>query len=57
MVVSYGRESPLKAMNVTCSSQARAMARLLTMPRDYAKRTTRSSMPGGSAGAPVASFR
>ncbi len=34
-------------MKVTCSSQARAMARLLTMPREYANRTTRSSIPGG----------
>jgi hypothetical protein len=46
MVVKCGRESPLRAMKVTCSSHARAMARLRTMPREYANSTTRSSMPG-----------
>ena len=34
MVVKYGRESPLKAMKVTCSSQARAIARLLMILRE-----------------------
>ncbi len=57
IVVKCGRESPLRAMHVTCSSQARAMARLLPRPRESANRTTRSSIPGGEAGAPVASFR
>lgn len=47
IVVKWGRESPLSAMNVTWSWQAWAMARLLTIPRAYANKTTRSSIAGG----------
>ena len=57
IVVKWGRESPLSAMNVTGSSHACAMARLLLIPREYAKSTMRSCMPGAYAGAPVVSFR
>jgi hypothetical protein len=34
IVVTWGRVSPQSAMNVTCSAQARAIARLLTIPRE-----------------------
>lgn len=33
------------------------MARLLTMPREYANSMTHSGMPGAYAGAPVVAFR
>jgi hypothetical protein len=57
LVVKCDALSPHSAMNVTCSWQARAMPQLLTMPFEYAKRTTFNHMVGGYAGAPVASFR
>lgn len=47
IVVKCGRVSPQRAMKVTCSSHARAIARLLTIPRAYAHSTTARSIAGG----------
>ena len=46
-----------EAMKITCSSHARAIPRLLTIPCAYAHSTTCNSIRGGYAVAPVTSFR
>ena len=46
MVVNCGLLSPEIAMNNTLSRQARSIARLLTIPREYASSTTLSITAG-----------